>query len=381
MRSRVRRGASQALSLAIAIVIVVAGVAGAYYVVILGSSSTQTTLSTGTTTAGQSVVLGFAGTPDVTDTPGFLLWQTYAKQLGLNVQVQYFDGDPTVARALVAGSVQVAEGGFNSVLDADETAGNSSGPYPFLMFASYETTNDFALVVSNSITNYSQLAGQPIGVFSPGASSDIFCHQLLTEHGLSGSQVNCKPAGADPSRTQAMLSGQLIGSVIEPFDIITAVETGHFHILDSIPHDFPNLLFNTLYTSQSYATAHPDVIQKLTEATLLADRWAHNETQWVAEANLQFPGINDTLAGAAWKIWMAMGMWSPYGGLTTANIVYSENYFLNISRVQYFLAPKYWTDLSFQSQAVTTLGTYTGPALGYPDPRIPTLNFTLPGVS
>ena len=382
MRIRNGNGISRIASIVIAVIIVVAGAGAAYYALSLGSSTTQSTNTQNTTTSTkQTVILGFSGTPDVTDTPGFLLWQTYANQLNLNVQVQYFDGDPTVARALVAGSVQVAEGGFESVLQADESAGNASGSYPFMMFAAYETTNDFALVVSNSITNWSQLAGQPIGVFSPGAGSDIFCHQLLEQHGLSGSQINCKTAGADPTRTQEMLSGQLIGSVIEPFDIITAVETGKFHILVSIPQEFPNLLFNGLYTSQTFATAHPDIIQKLTEAALLADRWAHNETQWIGEANAEFPGINDTLAGAAWKVWMAMNLWDPYGGLSLPNIVYSENYYVNISKVPSFLAPKYWTDLSYQTQAISTLGNYTGSALGYPDTSIPTLNFTLPGVS
>ena len=382
MRNRTVKGISRVATIVIAIIIIIAGAVGAYYTLSLGSSSTQVTQSTNTTGGTtQSVILGFSGTPDVTDTPGFLLWQTYAKQLGLNVETQYFDGDPTVARAVVAGSVNVGEGGFVSVLSADETAGNSSGSYPFVEFASYETTNDFALVVSNSIKNWSDLAGQPIGVFSPGAGSDIFCHQLLESHGLSGSQVNCKPAGDDPTRTQQMLSGQLVGSVIEPFDIITAVETGKFHILLSIPQLFPNLLFNGLYASRSFITAHPDIVQKLTEAALLADRWAHNETQWIAEANAEFPGINDTLAGASWKVWMAMDLWDPYGGLSLSKIIASENYYVNISKLQFFLAPKYWTDLSYQTQAVATLGNYTGPVLGYPDSSIPPMNFTLPGVS
>lgn len=369
-----RLAITRTVSIVIAVVIIVAAAASAFYVLSITPGSS-------TTSSGESVILGFSGVPDVTDTPGFLLWQTYAKQLGLNVQVQYFDGDPTVARAVVAGSVQVGEGGFQSILSADETSGNSSGSYPFVVFETYETTDDFALVVSNSITSWSQLAGQPIGVFSPGAGSDIFCHQLLASHGIPTSQQNCVTAGNDPTRTQEMLSGKLVGSVIEPFDIITSVETGKFHILVSIPQEFPNLLFNTLYTSRTFASAHQDIVQKLTEATLLADRWAHNETQWIQQANKQFPGINVTLAGAAWKVWMAMNIWDPYGGLQMPNIIYSEHYYVNISQISYYLAPSFWTDLSYQTKALQTLGNYTGPALGYPDANIPSLNFTLPGVS
>lgn len=383
MAYRKNLAVTRTASIVIAVVIIVAGVIGAYFAISLTSSPTQTSQSTTSTNTNttQTVILGFSGTPDVTDTPGFQLWQTYGKQLGLNVEVQYFDGDPTVARALVAGSVQVAESGFEALLNADETSGNSSGSYPFVAFASYEATNDFALVVSNSIQNWSQLANQPIGVFSPGAGSDIFCHQLLAQHGIPTNEQNCKAAGDDPTRTQALLNGQVVGTIIEPFDIITAVETGKFHILISVPQQYPDLLFNVLYTSRAYMTAHPDIIQKITEAALLADRWAHNESAWIQEAKTAFPGINVTLAGAAWKVWMAMDLWDPYGGLSTAKIIASENYFVGIGKVQYYLAPQYWTDLSFQTKALQTLGNYTGPALGYPDPSIPTLNFTMPGMS
>ena len=373
-------GISRSMSLVIAVVLIIAAVAGAFYTLTLSPSQTQTTTTTTSSASLQSVTLGFAGVPDVTDTPGFELWQVYAHQLGLNVQVQYFDGDPTVARALVAGSVQVAEGGPESVLNADESAGNSTGSYPFVMFASYEAVNDFALVVSNSIGNWSQLAGAPIGVYSPGASSDIFCHDLLTAHGIPSGEQNCVTAGNDPTRTQEMLSGKLVGTIIEPFDIITCVETGHFHILASIPQLYPNLLFNTLYTTRSFAQAHSDILLKLTEAALLADRWSHNETQWIQEANAEFPGINDTLAGAAWKIWMAMNMWNPYGGLSTSRVIFSTNYYVQIGDVSSYIPPNAWTDLSYQNQSVATLGNYTGSFLGNPDPSIPKINFTIPGV-
>ncbi|MGI0080155.1 MAG: ABC transporter substrate-binding protein, partial [Nitrososphaerales archaeon] len=243
-----------------------------------------------------------------------------------------------------------------------------------------EASNDFALVVSNSIKSWSDLAGQPIGVFSPGASSDILCHKLLEANGLSGTQINCVGQGDDPTRTQAMLAGKSVGTVIEPFDIITALVTGKYHILASVPQILPNLLFSVLYTSRAYASAHPDIIAKITEAALLADQWAHNETAWISKEQVEFPGTNTTVAGAAWKVWMAMNIWDPYGGLSASKLNYSMNYFVNISSISSTLAPNYWSDLSYQGTAIQTVGNFTGPLLGYPDNSIPKLNVSIPGV-
>ncbi|HZW84309.1 MAG TPA: hypothetical protein VFE91_00195, partial [Nitrososphaerales archaeon] len=135
---RTRRGLSRMASMVIAVIVIVAVIAGGFYAVSLGTlSPTKQTTTTGLQ-GYTNVTFGFAGPPDVTDTPGFMFWQNFAHQVGLNLNVQYFEGDSTVAEALVAGSIQVAEGGFQSTLLADQSEGNSSGSYPFLIFSNYE---------------------------------------------------------------------------------------------------------------------------------------------------------------------------------------------------------------------------------------------------
>ncbi len=372
-----KRGISRTVSIvAIIVVIVAASGVGYYYY-----TASQTTTSS---SALQDVTLGFAGVPDVTDTPGFMLWQTFANQLGLNVHVQYYDGDQTVATALIAGNVQIGEGGFQAILSADEAAGNSSGSYPFVVFGTYEATDDFGLIVSNSITSWSALAGQPVACSSTGSTSCTFCNLLLSNNGLSSSQINCAPYGGTPSRYNAMLNGKAVGDITEPFYMVDAVERGGFHILATIPSVVPNLLFSSLYTSRTYAAAHPDIVQKLEEATLLADRWAHNETLWIQKEQEEFPGTNVTIAGAAWKIWMAMNIWAPNGGLSDSALNYSANFFLSIGKVNSYLAPSYWSTLQYQTQGVSALGgNYTTCPLltGCVDPSIPNLNFQIPGVT
>ena len=368
--------------------VVLATVAGlAYYAV---TFTPQTGTST-TTTSGQltDVTMGFAGVPDVTDTPGFMLWQTFAQQLGLRIHVQYYDGDTTVADAVVAGNVQIGEGGFQAVIAADEKAGNASGSYPFVVWGTYEASQDFGLIVSNSIPAgcWSCLANQPIAISSPGSTSWIMCELLLQTNGVSSSASNCAAYHGTPSRYAALLAGKVVGDITEPFYMVDAVKTGNFHIIGTVPQVAPGLLFSSLYSTRAFATAHPDIVLKVEEATMLADRWAHNETAWVAKEQEEFPGTNSTEAGAAWKIWMAMNIWAPNGGLSETAMNYSAHFFAGplikaSSRVAY-LAPKYWSDISVQQQALATLGSYTAcPVLkGCPDPSIPNMPVSIPGIS
>ncbi len=347
----------------------------------LAASTAKTSSSTVTSTASQqqliNVNFGFSGPPDVTDTPGFMFWQTFAHQVGLNVNVQYFEGDSTVAEALVSGSIQIAEGGFQSTVLADEAEGNSSGSYPFLIFSNYEAVNDYALVVPNSITTIAQLAGQAIATSGPGSSSALFCSLLLSQAGLSGSQINCAPIGGGGSRYSALIAGKVVGDIAEPYQVVSAVATGKYHILASIPAEYPQIMFSVLYTSRAYATANPTVITKLTEAILLADRWAQNESAWVAKENEEFPGTNTTIAATAWKIWAAMGLWQPNGGLTYSAVSASENFLLPPKEINFYLNPVYFTDTTYLKNALSTLGNYTGGIVT--DPNIPTLNITIPG--
>ena len=73
--------------------------------------------------------------------------------------------------------------------------------------------------------------------------------------------------------------------------------------------------------------------------------------------------------------------------MPTAAMDYSAHFFAGplikaSSRVA-FLAPKYWSDLSVQQQALPALGTYTAcPVLsGCPDPSIPNMPVSIPGIS
>jgi ABC-type nitrate/sulfonate/bicarbonate transport system substrate-binding protein len=375
-------------SVGVAVLIILAAIAGfAYYAVTFTPQTGTTTTSSGQLT---DITMGFAGVPDVTDTPGFMLWQTFAQQLGLRIHVQYYDGDTTVADAVVAGNVQIGEGGFQAVIAADEKAGNSSGSYPFVVWGTYEASQDFGLIVSNSIPAgcWTCLANQPIAISSPGSTSWIMCELLLQTNGVTGSSDNCASYHGTPSRYAALVAGKVTGDITEPFYMVDAVQTGKFHIAGTVPQVAPGLLFSSLYSTRSFAAAHPDIVLKVEEATMMADRWAHNETAWVAKEQEEFPGTNATEAGAAWKIWMAMNIWAPNGGLSQTAMDYSANFFAGplispSSRLSYILAPKYWADLSVQQQALTQLGPYTTcPVLtGCIDPAIPNLPVTIPGVS
>ena len=102
-----RKRVAISAAVGIAVIVVLAAIAGVAYYALTFTPQTGTNSSSSTSGQLTDVTMGFAGVPDVTDTPGFMLWQTFAQQLGLRIHVQYYDGDTTVADAVVAGNVQI----------------------------------------------------------------------------------------------------------------------------------------------------------------------------------------------------------------------------------------------------------------------------------
>ncbi|HZW55630.1 MAG TPA: hypothetical protein VFF30_05015 [Nitrososphaerales archaeon] len=371
-------------AIVVAVIIVIVAVVAGYFVAasLTGVANTTSSNSNTINTPGSnatSVTLGFAGTADVTDLPALVLWQIYGPEVGLNIHVVYLGTDASIPEGIVSGAIEVGESGFAGVLQSTESAGNASGSYPFVAFTSYEAINDFGIVVSNSIHSWSDLANQPIAVEAIGSDTDIFCHLTLTAHGIPKSQQNCLPTGDAGSRLDALLAGKVVGDWTEPYQMITAAQTGKFHILETIPHEIPGLIGSLLYTSRAYAAAHPDVITKMTEAMILAHRWAWNETTWLQKEQIDFPGTNATLAATSWKVWIAMGLWAPNGGFNSNEANFSETYYLQQQEINSFLPIKYWADFSYEQKALATIGNYSGPANGYVNPNIPTINAQIPG--
>jgi ABC-type nitrate/sulfonate/bicarbonate transport system substrate-binding protein len=372
----IKNAIARTAAIIVAVIIIVVAVAGGYFA--LASISSHTTTSS-TNSSLPSVTLGFAGTADVTDLPALVLWQIYGPQVGLNIHVIYLGTDASIPEGLVSGSIQIGESGFAGVLQSSESAGNSSGNYPFVAFTSYEAINDFGIVVSNSIQNWSDLANKPIAVEAIGSDTDIFCHLSLTQHGIPKSEQNCLPTGDAGSRLDALLAGKVYGDWTEPYQMITADQTGKFHILETIPHEIPGLIGSLLYTTKTFAQANPDIIVKMTEAMMLAHRWAWNETAWLQKEQIDFPGTNATLAATSWKVWIAMGLWAPNGGFDFNEANFSENYYLQQQEINSFLPISNWADFSYEQQALSAIGNYSGPANGYVNPNIPTINASIPG--
>jgi len=383
MADKSQMAIAKMVAVVVAVLIVVVAVVAGYFAVTAVSTAAHTTTSSNTIIApasnATSVTLGFAGTADVTDLPALVLWQIYGAQVGLNIHVVYMGTDASIPEGIVSGSIQVGESGISTVPLASESAGNSSGSYPFVAFTSYEAIDDFGLVVSNSIKNWSDLANQPIAVEAIGSDTAIFCHLTLTAHGIPANEQNCLPTGDAGSRLDALLAGKAVGDWTEPYQMMTADQTGQYHILATIPNEVPGLVGSVLYTSTSYASAHPGVITKLTEAMMLAHRWAWNETAWLQKEQIDFPGTNATLAATSWKVWIAMGLWAPNGGFSSSSANFSENYYIQQQVIPSFLPVKYWANFTYEQQALAAIGNYSGPATGYVNNNIPTINASIPG--
>ena len=202
----------------------------------------------------------------------------YFKEAGLAVEVSDLAGGAKMAEALVGGSADIGVGSYEHVLHLrpkgldvicitlfNHTYGAVVG-LPPQRAATYRAPRD--------------LKGLRIGVIAPGSSMDVALQLLLAKDGLSRDDVSVLGIGAGPSAIAAMKSGRLDGIVhadpiisrlVQDGDIVPVVDTRTEAGLTYLYNGF--FAGSAVLTTESYAKAHPDLVQAFTTQIIRAFRY------------------------------------------------------------------------------------------------------------
>ncbi len=119
----------------------------------------------------------------------------------------------------------------------------------------------FQLVVKSNIKTAADLKGKKIAISRIGASTDVAATYALRHLGLNRTDVVLLQLGGEGTRTAAMLSGQIDGS-LEQYPRTGDLEEKGFHVLVDcleIAADYPN----TSYVStRAFIQKSPDVVKR-----------------------------------------------------------------------------------------------------------------------
>jgi ABC-type nitrate/sulfonate/bicarbonate transport system substrate-binding protein len=204
---------------------------------------------------------------------------------GLKAEVAYIRSGSTMAQALLAGELQIAQTGGPGVLAA------AVGGADFVIVA--VALNTTPIVIMGTVSRMEDLKGKGVGVTRYGSNTDISARFALRKFGLQPDKDVALVQLEDyPGIMGGIASGRIAaGALADPFTD-HAKKLGYKEIADiaSLGLEFP---FVTLTAKKSYVRDHPDVVQRFIRAYTEAIALYKNNRDLAMKVTQKYTGIKD----------------------------------------------------------------------------------------
>src|SRR5499427_10586086 len=233
------------------------------------SSSSSAGPTTNANAAGSSPVtvrLGFLS--NITHAPALIALKEgfFTKALGSagTLKATAFSSGTQETTAILAGQLDAAYIGPNPAINAWQKSGGTA-----IKIVSGAATGGASIVVKPSISSAAQLKGQSLATPSLGNTQDVAARFWLKQQGLAtsatgGGDVAIKPTAPNSAAVLEFKSGQIAGgSEPSPYDVEMVQAGGK--VLLSEPGTTTLLM-----VTQSFLSAHPDIVTDLLKANLQA---------------------------------------------------------------------------------------------------------------
>lgn len=203
---------------------------------------------------------------------------------GLDVTVENFaSGGSKTLQALVAGSTDISVGFYDHTIQMQ--AQNKS----VVAFVQLSRNSGLVMAAGNNSKfdpqDPSTIKGSKVGITAPGSSSDFFIRFYLKRHGLSDKDISIIGVGSGSAAVAALEQGKI--DILVNYDPAATflIEKGIGRIVidgrqDQGAIDIYGGIYPTsvLYAMDDYINKNPQIIQKVTDATVEALIWMHNHT-------------------------------------------------------------------------------------------------------
>ncbi|MBF2714095.1 PhnD/SsuA/transferrin family substrate-binding protein [Agrobacterium vitis] len=144
------------------------------------------------------------GTVAIKGDAGFVYMGTQpgiTKKYGADIDLQAFQGDAILLKALIAGQIDAYIGNPGGPMIAASKGANIKivgCPWPGLTYALY---------TKSDVGSVADLRGKTIGVSAPGALPDLFAKAVVMSAGMTASDVKFTVSGSDAERVAAVAAG------------------------------------------------------------------------------------------------------------------------------------------------------------------------------
>jgi NitT/TauT family transport system substrate-binding protein len=236
-----------------------------------GSSSSPATGGGGSAPASSSaaaapvtVRLGYLA--NITHAPALIAVKNgyFTKELGSagSVKTTIYTSGTQETTAILAGQLDAAYVGPNPAINAWQKSNGTA-----IKVISGAATGGASIVVQPSVTSAGQLKGKSVATPSLGNTQDVAARYWLKQQGLTtdttgGGDVTIKPTAPNSAAVLEFKSGQIAGgSEPSPYDVEMVQDGGKVLLPE------PGVT-TVLMVTQSFLSAHPDVVSDLLKANL-----------------------------------------------------------------------------------------------------------------
>lgn len=236
---------------------------------------------------------------------------------GLDVQWSDWRGGVAATRAVLEGQADAAYAGFGPVL-----ALRAQG-HPCRIFVSQARALAQALVVQTKVTSLRHVTWAIDGF---GALSHHMARLVVRAMGIAEADIRWEAVGPPPQRIAALLEGRAGASLIRTEEAL-ALDRDHgdkvWRMLDfdQLRRLVPLQPHGVLVTTEAYEAAHPEALQGLARAMILASRALHERFEVFHDTLKEYVSVklSQDEARLLWQREHAGGGWALNGEMTDAH--------------------------------------------------------------
>jgi NitT/TauT family transport system substrate-binding protein len=227
-----------------------------------GGGSSSAASSSAAAAAPVTVRLGYLA--NITHAPALIAVKNgyFTKELGSagSVKSTVYTSGTQETTAILAGQLDAAYVGPNPAINAWQKSNGTA-----IKVISGVATGGASIVVQPSVTSAAQLKGKSIATPSLGNTQDVAARYWLKQQGLTtdttgGGDVSIKPTAPNSAAVLEFKSGQIAGgSEPSPYDVEMVQDGGKVLVTE------PGVT-TVLMVTQSFLSAHPDVVNDLLRA-------------------------------------------------------------------------------------------------------------------
>ena len=221
--------------------------------------------------------------------PHAVLWMAREAGLfeknGLRTEIAYIRSGSTMAQALVAGEIQMAQMGGPAML----AAGAAGMDVTFVAVA----LNTTPIVIMGNVSKIEELKGKAVGITRFGSNTDISARFAIRKAGLQPEKDVALVQLEDyPGIMGGIASGRIAaGALADPFTD-AAKKLGYKEIADiaAMGLEFP---FVGIAAKKSYIKDHADTVQRFVRAYTEAIAIYKNNRELAMKVTSKYTGIKD----------------------------------------------------------------------------------------